>query len=110
MSNMPLSRAVSIVMDKFIRATVDPFIHPTRAGKQVHQFSHNSPSLIIFDGAFGEDRDAFRVQAMVRATEFNIFTMIDVVMMNQFTGNGESAWKKYCLVSCIISDSGRVRS
>ena len=53
MSSMPLSRAVSIVMDKFIRATVDPFIHPTRAGKQVHQFFHKSSSLVGFYGAFG---------------------------------------------------------
>ena len=105
MSSMTFSRKVSIAMEKFIRAIADPFSHPPRARKQVHQFSHKSPSIVWFYGAFGEDHVAFRVKARVMETGVIILTMIDTMMMNLFAGNDTNAREKSCLVSCIISDS-----
>ena len=61
------------------------------AGKIVHQFSHKSPSLFEFYGNFGKDHIAFRVQMRVRATGVSIFTMIDTMMMDKFSGNGARA-------------------
>ena len=91
MNRMILSRSVCIVMDKFIKSTVGPFIHLPRAGIQVQRFSHKSLSLVVFDVTFGDDHVAFRVQGRVWETVDNIFKMIDVVMMNQFAGNVKSA-------------------
>ena len=70
---------------------METFSPPPRAGKRVHQFSHKPPSLVGFDGTFGEDHVSFIVQARVRATGVNIFIMIDTVMMNQLAGNDASA-------------------
>ena len=90
MSSMLLYRPVSIVMDKFIKATVGPFIHLIRAGIQVQWFSHKSLSLVVFDVTFGEDHVVFRVQGRVWETVDNRFKMIYAMMMNQFVENGTS--------------------
>ena len=72
---------------KVHKSYTEPFSHPPRAGKQVHWFYHRSPSLVGFDGAFGEDCVDFRVQARVRTMGVNIFTVLNAVMMDLFAVN-----------------------